>query len=118
MSSNSNIYRLVDHGYPFKKIMNGKHWVGRVYRHADTGRYHGKINAKVGGGFEVEAATEAAAFNEVVSRVFGFTSAAEMDAHNAAVRAKNRGHRAEVKDLANRLMGGDFTVLDRLFDKS
>jgi hypothetical protein len=57
------MYKLRDDGYPtFKKIMNGRKWVGRVSQ--TTSGFLAKI-----GNYEVEALTEIAAFREVVAKV-------------------------------------------------
>jgi hypothetical protein len=57
------MYKLRDDGYPtFKKIMNGRKWVGRVRQ--TTSGFLAKI-----GDYEAEALTEIAAFREVVAKV-------------------------------------------------
>ncbi len=57
------MYKLRDDGYPtFKKIMNGRKWVGRVSQ--TTSGFLAKI-----GNYEVEALTEIAALREVVAKV-------------------------------------------------
>ena len=57
------MYKLRDDGYPtFKKIMNGRKWVGRVS--PTTSGFLAKI-----GDYEAEALTEIAAFREVVAKV-------------------------------------------------
>jgi hypothetical protein len=61
------MYKLRDDGYAnFKKIMNGRKWVGRVCQ--TTGGFLGKI-----GSHEAEAPTETAALREVVAKVRGDT---------------------------------------------
>jgi hypothetical protein len=56
------MYKLRDDGYAnFKKIMNGRKWVGRVSQTA--GGYLGRI-----GSYEAEAITETAALREVVAK--------------------------------------------------
>jgi hypothetical protein len=57
------MYKLRDDGYPtFKKIMNGRKWVGRVSQ--TTSGFLAKIGA-----YEAEALTEIAALREVVVKV-------------------------------------------------
>jgi hypothetical protein len=57
------MYKLRDDGYPtFKKIINGRKWVGRVSQTA------GGFLAKIGD-YEAEALTEIAALREVVAKV-------------------------------------------------
>ncbi len=78
------IYRLVDHGYPFKKIMRGREWVGRVCRHAEGG-FLGII-----GKDSLRAPSEVEAFEEIVARAMGFSCAAALRAKNARVRGAKR----------------------------
>jgi hypothetical protein len=77
--------RLVDDGYPFKKIMQGSKWIGRVYKNAQ-GLWVGQIG-KNASRIEVTAASPAEAFNEVAARFFGQPNAAALAAHNSAVRS-------------------------------
>jgi hypothetical protein len=59
------MYKLRDDGYAhFKKIINGRKWVGRVSQTA------GGFLAKIGS-YEAEALTEAAALREVVAKIQG-----------------------------------------------
>ncbi len=88
----NDIYRMVDVGVSFKKIMHGRKWVGRVVKHATDPRYLGII-----GKITVSMPTEREAFDEVVARQFGFASCSALDAHNAQVWAKNRETRAQVR---------------------
>lgn len=64
------MYKLRDDGYAsFKKIMNGRKWVGRVSPTA------GGFRAKIGS-HEAEAATETAALRQVEAKVRGDTAEA------------------------------------------
>ena len=64
------MHKLRDDGYAnFKKIMNGRKWVGRVSRTGDS--FLGKIGA-----CEAEAPTETAALRAVVAKARGETVAA------------------------------------------
>ncbi len=59
------MYKLRDDGYAsFKKIINGRKWVGRVCQTANG------FLAKIGN-HEAEALTEIAAFQEVLAKVKG-----------------------------------------------
>src|ERR1700722_6575957 len=59
------MYKLRDDGYVnFKKIINGRKWVGRV------GKTAGGFLAKIGN-HEAEALTKMAALREVVAKVQG-----------------------------------------------
>lgn len=81
-------------GQPFKKIMQGKNWIGRVLPHAQGGFL------AIIGPTTVRAATEREAFEEIAARHFGFKSAAALDAHNAGVRAQNApilAHRRQIR---------------------
>ena len=57
------MYKLRDDGYAsFKKIMNGRRWVGRVSQTANG------FLAKIGN-HQAEALTEMAALHEVVAKI-------------------------------------------------
>lgn len=108
-------YRLVDHGYPFKKIMRGKQWIGRVVKHATDNCYLGIIGDVI-----VRAPTSNAAFALVVARHLGFKDAAEMDDRNRAVRAATRVQRQRSRYLADRFVNAKtfnerVAVLDEVF---
>jgi hypothetical protein len=97
--------RLVDDGYPFKKIMQGSKWIGRVYKNAQ-GTYTGQIG-KNASRHEATAATPAEAFSEVAARYFGQPNAAALHARNQEVARRNRAARGErrsfVDDFLRRL---------------
>jgi hypothetical protein len=100
-------YTMRDDGYPFKKIVSKGKWVGRVFKIEGSG-YRGKIG-------EVESAifsSEVDAFEDVVAKRLGYANVAALRSKNAAVRARN----AEVRSIANEILGGNFSALDRLFD--
>lgn len=107
-------YRLVDHGYPFKKIMCGRQWVGRVFRHAD-GTWRGMI-----GKAELsQGATPTDAFREAVARHLGFASSAALSHRNAAVLYARRQRAARGDAVAREYMGAKtaeerFAALDKL----
>jgi len=96
-------YRLIDDGYPtFKKIMNGKKWVGRVAKVTDG--YLGIIKG-VG---EAKGATESEAFRNVAAIALGFDSPAELARHNSNVRANNAAAKAKANVALDALLRGDF----------
>ncbi len=95
----NDIYRMVDVGVSYKKIMHGRKWVGRVVKHATEPRYLGII-----GKITVSMPTEREAFNEVVARQLGFASCAALDAHNARARAKNRETKAKVLYVVDQMI--------------
>lgn len=104
--------RLVDDGYPFKKIMQGSKWIGRVYKNAQ-GTWTGQIG-KNASRYEVTAATDREAFMEVGARYLGQPNAAALHAHNSAVRSSIRQRRATyrnadelLRDLLRRITGND-----------
>lgn len=111
---------LKDDGYPsFKKIMQGKRWIGRVIRTAD-GRYYGRI-----GKTEAYALSENQAFHEVAARWFGHDSAADLDAANAEVRAVQREQRAirreqraRIQPAIDAMRRGDFKAVFEELDKA
>jgi hypothetical protein len=82
-------FTLRNDGYAgFKKIMQGKKWVGRVVTHAEGG-YLGIIGKNTARG-----ATEVEAFREVAAKAFGCSSAAEVEARNREIRAARKHTRA------------------------
>jgi hypothetical protein len=98
---------LKDDGYPFKKIMRGKTWIGRVVRMGDgSGRYLGRI-----GGHEFTASTELDAFEGVAARFMGFDSAGDLRQQNAIVRQRNRASRQAGKWAAEEALRGNFEPL-------
>jgi hypothetical protein len=105
-------YRMVDHGYPFKKIMRGKDWVGRVVKTTD-GRYY----ARIGKLAEAYAHSELVAFHEAASKALGYRGAADLREHNRAVRAGQRARRVEINHAVTEFLGGNHNALDALFSK-
>jgi hypothetical protein len=102
-------YTLKSDGYAtFKKITQGRKWVGRVYKNVE-GTYTGKIGAT-----ERTGGSELAAFESVVAAQLGYDSVAELDAHNRSVRAANKQRRNEVRAVADRVLRGDWDALDQL----
>jgi len=94
----SGRYRLIDDGYgTFKKIMNGRKWVGRVCQHAD-GRHIGII-----GPLTIYADTEKSAFREVVSKHLGFSSSSDLLRYNAVTRAHKRAARHALDKVLNKI---------------
>jgi hypothetical protein len=108
----STSMNLVDDGYRFKKIMDGRKWVGRVTRHASEPVYLGTI-----GKLTVRAATEREAFEEVVAQHWGYANAAELKRRNSAIRARNSVRRAESRAIANQMVRGDFDQFLNLMDR-
>jgi hypothetical protein len=84
-------YRMTDDGYPFKKIMQGRKWVGRVVKHA-SGGFLATINRKPP--ITAQGATEADAFKAAAAKALGYDSPEQVYAHNAAVRHRNKVQRA------------------------
>lgn len=104
-------YRLLDEGLPFKVIRLRGKLVGRVCRHGDGG-FLGIIN----GVDRVRARTEDEAFREVASRALGYADFATLKARKDVVRRTNAAKKAEVREITNRILGGDFAAIDRLFE--
>lgn len=105
-------YRLVDHGFTYKKIIVRRRWIGRVFKHCSKPVYVGSIPCT---GHTVEAPTEAAAFREVVALHLGFVNAAAMNRRNAIVCANNRDVRRRAQAGLDALMRGDFSQLVKRF---
>jgi hypothetical protein len=98
--------RMQDVGMPYKKIMKGSKWIGRVYKNAQ-GTWTGQIG-KNASRIEVTAATDREAFVEVAARYFGHPNAMALAAHNSTVRSANRQRRitnpqGALSDLLRRL---------------
>ncbi len=102
-------YKLVDHGYPFKKIMHGKRWIGRVGKHLNGG-YLGTI-----GNLTVEGTSAIDAFEQVVAKHLGYSNAAALHDKNRKVRAHNRQRNAHARHVLDQILNGNFSPLDRLF---
>jgi hypothetical protein len=99
--------RLVDQGFPYKTILNGRRIAGRVVKHASEPCYVGII-----GRLTVKAPSEREAFEEVVAQHLGFASAAELFIHNARVRAKNRAQKRHARYVVGEMLRGNFAPLD------
>lgn len=105
---------MVDHGYPFKKIMHGKKWVGRVYQHAD-GTWRGAINKT-----ELsKASTPVVAFEEAVAKHLGYDNANALKRRNSVVRQHRKQQRiaaehAVDKYLSAKTMDERFKALDEV----
>lgn len=82
--------RLVNVDMPYKKIMQGRKWIGRTWKGVDG--YYARVSGATSPS-RIEVGpyhTERQAFDEVAARHFGQTDAAALRAHNAEVRASNR----------------------------
>ena len=104
-------YKLVDHGYPYKKIMHGKRWIGRVCRHIN-GNWFGVI-----GSLMVNGTSERDAFEQVVAKHLGYADASALHARNRQARAQRRVARSTAKHVLNSIIRGDFRPLDELFTR-
>jgi hypothetical protein len=102
-------YTLKDDGFPYRKIMQGRKWIGRTYKDAG-GRYVGMI-----GKTEFKnASTHREAFEGVVALHCGHENIGAMRAINAAVRFERREVRAAGRYAADQLLRGNFEPFDRL----
>jgi hypothetical protein len=107
-------YRLHDDGYPtFKKIMQGRKWVGRVCKSVDPAGYLGII-----GKTTVRAPTEKAAFEAVVAKHLGYNDVSELNEINREVKAVNRVRKAQAREVVDEMIRGNFEPLDRLLGGS
>lgn len=102
----SNPYKLKEDGVFFKKIMNGKRWVGRVCRHAD-GSYLGVI-----GNMMIKAQTETAAFEGITARFLGYANASQMKARQQTARAERHKYKARAAYVEAELPNDNFEPLD------
>lgn len=95
----------------FHRINQGKKFVGRVWQHATTRQWHGKIGPHEGSG---ETATRA--FDETAARALGFESYAALRDHNAAqARARSRQQRG-ARLVATGMMSRDRATRDKAYD--
>lgn len=105
-------FTLRDSGYEtFKKITQGKKWVGRVGR-CEDGRYFGKIGSTF-----IYAPTEREAFDDVVAKHLGFADVQDLANHNSQVRHSNKIRRQAARHAMDQVMGGDFNALLDLLTK-
>jgi hypothetical protein len=103
-------YRLKDDGYPtFKKIMEGRKWVGRVCKSVNPPGYLGIIDQTA-----VRAVTEKAAFEAVVAQHLGYNDVGELKEINREVRAVSRARKAQARQVVDEMIRGNFEPLDRL----
>jgi hypothetical protein len=103
-------FTLRNVGLPHKIITQGRKRVGTVWQHADTKIWHGAIGKTV----TATGKTEREAFDAVAAKYFGFDSAADLDAHNHAVRVSNHQRKQRARETLDRMMGGDLSALDHL----
>lgn len=104
-------YTMRDVGLPYYKVMAGRRWVGRVYRHAG-----GEWRCAIGKVVQGTGATAREAFGAGVAKYLGHASESALRAANAATAARNRAARARGRALADRLVAGDRTVFDELLN--
>lgn len=104
-------YTLKDVGLPYKKIMTGRSWVGRVAKCAD-GRFLGVI-----GQDKIYESTETKAFEAVVSRALGYESADALRAHNSRVRSAKRAQRQTADAVVNEMLRGNFAPFEKLLGR-
>lgn len=109
-------FTMVDHGYPYKKIMQGRKWVGRVVKHASESGYVGVIYGSPG--HTACGATEREAFERVASLALGFKSPEAVRAHNSAVRQRNSMRRNTARHIVSEMLNGNFAPLDKLLGKT
>lgn len=102
--------RLVDQGFVYKTILDGRKIAGRVVKCENVEgapRYLGVI-----GRLSVAAATERDAFEEVVAQHLGFENAAALHIHNARIRAKTRAQKKHARFVVGEMLRGNFEPLD------
>lgn len=103
---------LVDHGYAFKKIMQGKRWIGRVAKMGDGSGYIGVI-----GNDSIVCPTELEAFREIGARYLGVGNYAQLRENNRRVRFARTVQRRKAQHAMMAILAGDFRPLDELFKK-
>lgn len=93
----------------FYKITIGRRWVGRVAQHAD-GTWIGVIGSLMTNGHQ----TAKDAFDEVVARHLGYPSAETLHERNARVRESRKRANAAADALAQDVLRGDYSRVDKL----
>lgn len=100
-----------DVGLPYYKVMAGRRWVGRVYRHAG-----GEWRCAIGKVVQGTGATAREAFGAGVAKHLGHASEDSLRAANAATAARNRAARARGRDLMNRVLHGERGAFEELLN--
>jgi hypothetical protein len=100
---------LVDHGYPFKKIMKGRDWIGRVAKMGDGSGYLGVI-----GKLSVKMPTERQAFEEVGAQYMGHRSADTLHRHNRDARRVKRVINQAADYAINQMEHRNFEPLEKM----
>lgn len=103
-------FTLKDDGYSFKKIMQGRKWVGRVWFNKLDNMYTGKI-----GQTEHRDVSWVTAFEGAVAKHLGHEDVVALKMHNANVRAANRAAKQHAQYAMDQIMRGNFKPLDELF---
>lgn len=103
---------LKDVGLPYKKVMKGRNWIGRVYRVAD-GSWSCDIHRK---NYYRGAASAFDAFMEGGARYLGADSADDLRAKNRQANIAKRYKRRAAADLMNRVLHNEPGAFDRLID--
>lgn len=98
-------------GETFARVYEGRRWVGRVWQHATTRRWHGRVKASEG-----EGATAVEAFNEAGARALGFASHAALLDSNTTVRLARTRQRQRAQVVAAGMMSWDRPTREAAFD--
>jgi hypothetical protein len=107
-------YTLKDDGYPFKKIMAGKKWIGRVAQRVDNKTYIGVIGKSV----TVQGCkTEREAFEKAVSKHCGYDSPDELRDANRARTYLRRKRASEARYAVEEVLRGNFEPFGDLLEK-
>jgi hypothetical protein len=104
-------YTLKDDGLPYKKIMQGRKWVGRVWKDAE-GMFVGKI-----GRTEHRDVSVLTAFEGAVAEHLGYADVVALKMHNAEVRAANKLHKQQAQYAAQEMLRGNYGPFEKLFLK-
>jgi len=105
-------FKMINDGYPsMKKIVQGRKWVGRVVPHAEGG-FLGKICQDF-----FRATTEVEAFEGVVAKALGFSSAQALKDQNQVVRQQKQVVRQTAKAAVNAFYQGNSEPLLDLLSK-
>mgnify|MGYP001576202211 CR=1 FL=1 len=107
--------RLVNNGFSYDDIVNGRKQVGRVYQHADTKQWHAFVRTSKGRE-ECIAPSKRQAFDQVCAQAFGFSNVNALEQHNSETRFGNRAKRAKAQHIASEMLRGNFEPFGDMLD--
>jgi len=104
---------LKDEGYPYKKVMQGRKWIGRVYKTADGLWACDIYRRRVFTG----ASTALQAFQEGAAKHMGFEDCSTLQDHNRIMNRRNREQKAMGRALAQDMLSTDRQTREAAYDR-